>query len=42
MDAFGVWDKSDFMSFLNEVELKYGIKQVMIYEWQFIPKKWLI
>ena len=41
MDAFGVWNKNDFWEFLHEVEQKYGIKQAMIYEWQFIPNSWL-
>ena len=41
MDAFGVWDKKSFMDFLSEVESKYGIKQAMIYEWQFIPQDWV-
>jgi len=41
MDAFGNWTKKDFLKFLDEVEVKYGIKQSMIYEWQYIPKSWL-
>lgn len=41
MDAFGTWSKSDFLKFLDTVESKYGIKQAMIYEWQYIPKTWL-
>ena len=41
LDAFGTWTKYDFMLFLNAVECKYGIKQAMIYEWQYVPKTWL-
>jgi len=41
MDAFGTWSKKDFLSFLDEVESKYGIKQAMVYEWNFIPNSWL-
>jgi hypothetical protein len=40
-DGFGVWTKTDFMKFLDQVENKYGIKQVMLYEFQFIPNDWL-
>ena len=29
------------MKFLNTVESKYGIKQAMIYEWNYIPIDWL-
>ena len=41
MDAFGSWSKKDFLEFLERVESKYGIKQAMIYEWQYVPKTWL-
>ena len=41
MDAFGTWTKEDFLKFLEAVEKKYGIKQAMIYEWQYVPKTWL-
>ena len=41
MDAFGVWSKDEFLKFLDAVETKYGIKQAMIYEWQYVPKGWL-
>jgi len=41
LDAFGTWSKSDFLKFLDTVESKYGIKQAMIYEWQYVPKTWL-
>ena len=41
MDAFGTWSKKDFLSFLDAVECKYGIKQAMMYEWQYVPEKWL-
>lgn len=41
MDAFGVWTKPDFLEFLSAVEAKYGIKQAMIYEWQYVPTSWL-
>jgi len=41
VDAFGTWSKADFMKFLNTVESKYGIKQAMIYEWNYIPTDWL-
>jgi hypothetical protein len=41
MDAFGVWSKEDFLKFLDVVESKYGIKQAMIYEWQYVPQAWL-
>jgi hypothetical protein len=41
MDAFGVWSKADFLNFLDLVESEYGIKQAMIYEWQYVPQTWL-
>jgi len=41
MDAFGTWSKDDFLKFLDAVEAKYGIKQAMIYEWQYVPTAWL-
>ena len=41
LDAFGTWTKKDFLKFLDEVEVKYGIKQAMIYEWQYVRKTWL-
>lgn len=41
MDAFGTWSKADFLDFLDAVESKYGIKQAMIYEWQYVPQTWL-
>jgi hypothetical protein len=41
MDAFGTWTKEDFLKFLDEVEVRYGINQAMIYEWQYVPKTWL-
>ena len=41
MDAFGTWSKTDFLDFLDAVESKYGIKQAMIYEWQYVPQTWL-
>jgi hypothetical protein len=41
MDAFGTWSKDDFLKFLDAVEAKYGIKQAMMYEWQYVPTAWL-
>jgi hypothetical protein len=41
MDAFGTWSKADFLKFLDAVETKYGIKQAMMYEWQYVPTAWL-
>ena len=41
MDAFGTWSKADFLKFLDAVEAKYGIKQAMMYEWQYVPTAWL-
>jgi len=41
MDAFGTWDKQEFLDFLDAVESKYGIKQAMMYEWQYVPQSWL-
>jgi hypothetical protein len=41
MDAFGTWSKADFLSFLDALESKYGIKQAMMYEWQYVPEAWL-
>lgn len=41
MDAFGTWKKEDFLKFLDTIESKYGIKQAMIYEWQYVPSSWL-
>jgi hypothetical protein len=41
MDAFGTWTKDDFLKFLDAVEAKYGIKQAMMYEWQYVPTAWL-
>lgn len=41
MDAFGTWSKADFLKFLDAVEAKYGIKQAMMYEWQYVPTSWL-
>jgi len=40
-DAFGTWSKTDFLDFLDAVESKYGIKQAMIYESQYVPQAWL-
>ena len=31
----------DFLKFLDAVEAEYGIKQAMIYEWQYVPTAWL-
>jgi hypothetical protein len=41
MDAFGTWQREDFLKFLDAVEAKYGIKQAMMYEWQYVPQAWL-
>ena len=42
LDAFGTWDKSTFKDFLCAVQTNYpNSKKVMIYEWNFIPKKWI-
>ena len=41
MDAFGTWTKDDFFKFLDTVEADYGIKQAMMYEFQYIPASWL-
>tara|TARA_R110001583_G_scaffold33641_14_gene113671 strand:+ start:3258 stop:4229 length:972 start_codon:yes stop_codon:yes gene_type:complete len=41
LDAFGSWSKKDFLAFLDVVETKYGIKQAMIYEWNYVPNSWL-
>ena len=41
MDAFGTWSREDFLKFLDAVESKYGIKQAMMYEWQYVPTSWL-
>jgi hypothetical protein len=42
LDAFGIWDESKFDSFLATVQKNYSnVPNVMIYEWNFIPKEWM-
>ena len=42
LDAFGIWDELMFDSFLTTVQKNYSnVPKVMIYEWNFIPQKWI-
>jgi len=39
-DGFGNWDWDKFEEFLQKYADKYGLKQLGIYEWQFISPQW--
>jgi hypothetical protein len=42
LDAFGIWDETMFDNFLATVQKNYSnVPKVMIYEWNFIPQKWI-
>lgn len=40
-DGFGSWDWDKFLEFLDLLHEKYEFKELGIYEWQFVPNKWL-
>lgn len=39
-DGFGNWEWDKFEEFLQKYVDKYGLKQIGIYEWQFISPQW--
>ena len=40
-DGFGNWTWDAFEQFLTKFTEKHGLKQIGIYEWQFVPPEWL-
>ena len=39
-DGFGNWSWDSFETFLKSYANKYGLKQLGIYEWQFVSPEW--
>ncbi len=40
-NGFGNWDLDKFMEFMNLWSEKFGSQSIAIYEWAFIPTKWV-
>ena len=40
-DGFGDWDWDKFESFLGLFCKKYNVKEIGVYEWQFVPPQWM-
>ena len=40
-DGFGNWSWEAFKLFLDKFVVQHNLKQIGIYEWQFVPPEWL-
>ena len=40
-DGFGNWEWDKFEEFMNLFAKKYGVKDIGVYEWQFVPPSWI-
>ena len=40
-DGFGDWDWDKFEEFLTLFCKKYNVKEIGVYEWQFVPPQWM-
>ena len=40
-NGFGNWEFNKFMDFMNLWSTKFGSQSIAIYEWAFIPTKWI-
>ena len=40
-DGFGSWEWSKFEEFMDLFAAKYGVKEIGVYEFQFVPPAWL-
>ena len=39
-DGFGDWDWDKFEEFMDKFAKKYGVEEIGVYEWQFVPLSW--